>query len=103
RSPANGDTQPKRWVAVEQPAIVDGADLTKAVATASTSGGTNYDIQFSLNKAGATKFGTWTASHIDQYLGIVLDDEVKSIAFIKSQITDQGVISGHFTKQSAED
>jgi preprotein translocase subunit SecD len=28
---------------------------------------------------------------------------VKSIAYIKSQITDQGEISGRFTKQAAED
>jgi preprotein translocase subunit SecD len=34
---------------------------------------------------------------------VVLNDEVKSIAFIKSRITDQGTISGRFTKQSAED
>jgi preprotein translocase subunit SecD len=33
----------------------------------------------------------------------VLNDEVKSIAYIKSQIFDQGEISGRFTKQSAED
>jgi preprotein translocase subunit SecD len=32
-----------------------------------------------------------------------LNDEVKSIAFIKSQIFDQGEISGRFTKQSADD
>jgi preprotein translocase subunit SecD len=28
---------------------------------------------------------------------------VKSIAFIKGQIFDTGMISGHFTKQAAED
>jgi len=33
----------------------------------------------------------------------VLNEEVKSIAFIKSQITDSGQIDGRFTKQSAED
>ncbi len=36
-------------------------------------------------------------------MGVVLNDEVKSIAYIKSQISDQGEISGRFTKQSAED
>src|SRR5207253_6575351 len=36
-------------------------------------------------------------------MGVVLDNEVKSIAYIKSQITDSGEISGRFTKQSAED
>jgi preprotein translocase subunit SecD len=34
---------------------------------------------------------------------VVLNDEVKSIAYIKSQITDSGEISGRFTKQSADD
>ena len=37
------------------------------------------------------------------YIGVVLNGEVKSIAYIKSQIFDQGEISGRFTKQSAED
>jgi hypothetical protein len=30
-------------------------------------------------------------------------NEVKSIAYIKSQITDTGQITGRFTKESAED
>ncbi len=36
-------------------------------------------------------------------MGVVLNDEVKSAAYIKSQIFDQGQISGRFTKTSAED
>jgi preprotein translocase subunit SecD len=36
-------------------------------------------------------------------MGVVLNNEVKSIAFIKSQITDSGEIEGRFTKQSADD
>jgi preprotein translocase subunit SecD len=56
-----------------------------------------------LNKSGADKFGAWTAANINEYIAVVLNDEVKSIAYIKSQITDQGEISGRFTKQSAED
>ncbi len=91
----------KKWVVFESPAIVDGSDLRDA--RAASSGGDNYEIQFSLNQTGAGKFGAWTGSHINQYLGVVLNDEVKSIAYIKSQITDQGVITGRFTKQSAED
>ncbi len=96
-----GKQKPK-WVIVEVPAIVDGFDLRDASATPSVGGG-DYDIQFSLKTDGAEKFGTWTASHINEYLGIVLNDEVKSIAYIKSQISDQGVITGRYTKQSAED
>ena len=36
-------------------------------------------------------------------MGVVLNNEVKSIAFIKSQIYDQGEISGNFTKEQGED
>ncbi len=36
-------------------------------------------------------------------MGVVLDDKVKSAAYIKSQIFDQGQIDGRFTKQSGED
>lgn len=104
QTPANSDPADKKWVVVEIPPIVNGKDLSDARAARSPYGGTdNYQIQFSLNPAGADKFGAWTAANINNYLGIMLNDEVKSIAYIKSQITDSGEISGRFTKQSAED
>lgn len=93
-----------KWVVVETPAIIDGSLLRNASAIPSRGGGSSdYEIQFSLKKAGADKFGAWTGSHINEYMGVVLNDEVKSIAYIKSQIFDQGEISGRFSKQSAED
>jgi preprotein translocase subunit SecD len=36
-------------------------------------------------------------------MAVVLDEEVKSAAYIKSQIFDQGQIDGRFTKASADD
>lgn len=95
-------TPSKRWVVVELPPIVSGSDLRQATA-APSSADDQYEIQFSLKKEGAARFGAWTGANINQYLGVVLNDEVTSIAYIKSQIFDQGVISGRFTKQSAED
>jgi preprotein translocase subunit SecD len=100
---ANAQKQ-KRWVIVEYPAVVDGSELRNAAAVSSR-GGTadDYQIQFSLKPSGADKFGRWTGSNINEYMGVVLNNEVKSIAYIKSQITDSGEITGRFTKQSAED
>ena len=93
-----------KWVVVEVPAIIDGSELRNASAVPTRAGGTeDFEINFSLKKAGADKFGAWTGSHINEYMGVVLNDEVQSIAFIKSQITDSGQIEGRFTKQSAED
>jgi protein-export membrane protein SecD len=99
--PGNSPSSTK-WVVVESPAIVDGTELRNASATPSAYGD-DFQIQFSLKAAGAEKFGAWTGSNINEYLGVVLNDELKSVAYIKSQIYDQGVIDGHFTKQSAED
>jgi protein-export membrane protein SecD len=91
----------KRWVVIESPAIVDGSSIRDASAVRAPMD--NYDILFTLNQAGASRFGAWTSANINEYLGVMLNDEVKSIAFIKSQITDQGQITGRFAKQSAED
>jgi len=96
-------TRVRHWVVVESPPIVSGSDLRQATAARSSGGGAEYEIRFSLKKEGAARFGAWTGANVNQYLGVALNDEVKSIAFIKSQIFDEGVISGRFTKQSAED
>lgn len=102
--PATDESQKqKKWVVVESPAVVDGSELRSANAVQAQGGGDSYQISFALKPAGATKFGTWTGAHVNDYMGVVLNNEVKSIAFIKSQISDQGEISGQFTKQSADD
>jgi len=101
--PADATQKQKKWVVVESPAVVDGSELRNAAATQAQGGGDSYQISFALKPAGAQKFGAWTGAHINDYMGVVLDNEVKSIAFIKSQISDQGEISGQFTKESAED
>ncbi|MGI9166290.1 MAG: protein translocase subunit SecD [Pyrinomonadaceae bacterium] len=93
----------KKWVVVEWPPVVDGSELRNASATQSRGGAEDYQISFSFKPTGAEKFGAWTGANINQYMGVVLNDEVKSIAYIKSQIFDQGEISGRFTKDSADD
>ncbi len=85
------------------PPIIDGSELRSADAVSRTNQGNDFQISFSLKPSGAEKFGRWTGANINQYMGVVLNDEVKSIAYIKSQITDSGEISGRFTKQSAND
>lgn len=93
----------KKWVVVEWPSVVDGSELRNASATQSRGGADDYQISFAFKPTGAEKFGAWTGDNINQYMGVVLNDEVRSIAYIKSQIFDQGEITGRFTKQSAED
>ncbi len=93
----------KKWAVIESPPIIDGAQLRSATANQSRAGADEYEIDFALKQAGSQKFGEWTGANINEYMGVVLDDQVKSIAFIKGQIFDQGQISGRFSKQSADD
>ncbi|MCX7640926.1 MAG: protein translocase subunit SecD [Pyrinomonadaceae bacterium] len=92
-----------RFVVVETPAVIDGSELRDAAAVSRTGFEGDYQIIFSLKPSGAQKFGEWTERNINNYMAVRLNDEVKSIAYIKSKITDSGEITGRFTKASAED
>src|SRR6266404_6886962 len=94
---------PKKFVVVETPAVIDGSQLRSASANQARSGGDSYEIDFSLKPAGAQKFGEWTGANLHEWMGVVLDDQVKSIASINGQIFDSGQITGRFSKQSADD
>jgi preprotein translocase subunit SecD len=95
--------QPKSWVVVEDPPVVDGSELRSAEAVSSGPTGSEegYRISFTLKPSGAQKFGAWTGANVGAYMAVVLNDEVQSAPFIKSQITDSGQIDGNFTKDSA--
>ena len=80
RDEVNVLQQRKKWVVVKSPPIVTGSDLRNAAAVQTGGGDDNYSISFSLKPDGAEKFGAWTGSNINEYLGVVLNDEVKSIA-----------------------
>jgi preprotein translocase subunit SecD len=97
------EKKPSKYVVVEFPAVVDGAELRDASAVQGKGGGSDYQISFSFKPTGAQKFGEWTGKNISNYMGVLLDTDVKSIAYIKSQIFDSGEISGRFKKADAED
>jgi preprotein translocase subunit SecD len=69
----------------------------------SYAGTEDYSITFTLGPSGAAKFGDWTSRNINEYIAVILNGEVKSVAFIKSPIYDRGEIAGRFSKQAAED
>ena len=100
---ANKNERPKRYVIVETPPVIEGSELRDAKAVSRTGSDSDYLVTFALKPSGAEKFGTWTAANINQYMAVVLNDEVKSAPYIKSQITDSGEITGRYTKESAQD
>ena len=102
-TPQDQQDKPKQYVVVEYPPVVDGSELRDANAVSRTGNDSDYQISFSFKPAGAQKFGDWTGKNIGNYMGVVLNGEVKSAAYIKSQIFDSGEISGQFIKSTADD
>lgn len=103
---ANKDQNPgvTQYVVIEVPGVITGDQLSRASASQSQGGGVkDWEINFTLKRAGAEKFGAWTTANVNNYMGVVLNDEVSSIAFIKGPIYESGQITGDFTQSRAED
>ncbi|PYT04644.1 MAG: hypothetical protein DMF65_01680 [Acidobacteria bacterium] len=96
---------PGVFLVVERAPVVTGDDVRNAhpLDISLPEHPDSYEITFTLKPEGAVRFGKWTSGNISRYLAIVLNGQVRTAPFIKSQITDSGVISGHFNKQQAED
>ncbi|MDQ3635544.1 MAG: protein translocase subunit SecD [Acidobacteriota bacterium] len=101
------ENQPKRWIMVEYPPIIEGSEMRDAQGVSQSGNQGDYQISFQLKPEGAKKFGAWTGANIGNYMAVILGNETKkvakSVAFIQGQIYDQGQISGRFTQQNAED
>ncbi len=90
------------WYVLNRIAAVTGRDLTGADPSHDSSG--RPDVDFTLNRDGAERFGRVTGANIGKLLAIVLDNRVFTAPVIHGQITDRGVIEGgNFTPQSAND
>jgi preprotein translocase subunit SecD len=96
-------THPQKFVVVERTPIVTGQNIRDAKADNVIGGDNNYQVNFSLTPAGAQQFGQWTGANINRYIAVVLNKQVRSVAYIKSQIFDSAQITGRFTKEQAED
>jgi preprotein translocase subunit SecD len=94
---------PRKFIVVERTPIVSGKDILDGEAVTSVVDPKLYEVIFTLNRAGAQRFGEWTGSHQNYYMAVVLNKEVRSVAYIRGQIFDKGTISGRFTKEQAED
>jgi preprotein translocase subunit SecD len=87
---------------VERTPVITGSDLRDARGVQSQQG-FGFEVAFSLKPIGAEKFGKWTGDNVGNYLAVVLSNEIKSVAVVKSRIDDSGRIEGNFTQQQAED
>ncbi|MBI3324630.1 MAG: protein translocase subunit SecD [Candidatus Omnitrophica bacterium] len=61
------------------------------------------EVSFRMNKDGARQFSRLTGANVGRRLAIVLDGKVQSAPTIQSRISDQGRITGRFTREQAHD
>jgi protein-export membrane protein SecD len=99
----NPNSKTQKWVLLEETPIISGADIRQASASPSAGDSNNYGVRFSLRRGPSDRFANWTADHNYEYLAVVLNNEVKSIVTVRSQISDYAVITGRYTRQEAED
>jgi preprotein translocase subunit SecD len=89
------------WL-ISRSSAVSGTDLRSAQASQDQNGRPN--VTFDLTRDGGQRFAAFTGAHVNDYLAVVLDNRVKSVAQIKEQIHDRGEISGgSFTPQETQD
>jgi preprotein translocase subunit SecD len=91
------------YYVVSRTLAVGGGDLRPNGARSERDENNRPQIGFSLTREGGRKFGNFTGAHINDYLAVVLDNRVRSVARIESQINDNGRITGNFTPEQAQD
>jgi preprotein translocase subunit SecD len=96
-----GQPPTEQWYFVDRVASVTGRDLKGARPQLDETG--RPAVGFTLNNAGAVRFGQVTQQNINRQLAIVLDHKIQSAPVIQSQINDSGQITGSFTQAQAEE
>ncbi|MDD3182701.1 MAG: protein translocase subunit SecD [Alphaproteobacteria bacterium] len=90
----------RTWV-VQKRVMVSGDTLVDAQPSFQTG---DPVVSFKFDSQGARRFGEATRTNVGRLFAIVLDGKVISAPVIREPITGgSGVISGHFTTQSAQD
>ena len=98
---AESSSSQEVWYLVTRASAVTGRDLRDAKP--GTDQFNRPNVSFYLTGEGGKRFGAFTAAHVGDYLGVVMDGKVSEVAVIKSEIGDTGEISGSFTDQQARD
>ena len=92
------------WILARSSAVAGGDLRSNGASVQRDSSSGAPEVSFSLTNEGGRKFAAFTRAHIGESLAVVLDKRVREVATIKSEISDQGSISGGgMTEQAAKD
>ena len=91
------------WYLLARAPIVTGKDLRGASETPRANNPGQYQVDFTLSRDAADRFGPFTERNIGRQMAIVLDNKVYSAPVINGKIEDNGMIEGNFSQASAHD
>ncbi len=89
------------WYLVSRTPVIVGQDLRNA--RPSQDENRRWEASFTLSQDGGQRFERYTSANIGNKLAVLLDNQIKSVADIKSAISDSGRIMGLANQQEAED
>jgi len=89
------------WYIVSRTPVITGRDLRSARVGQNENGGPEVD--FTIRADGAQRFGRYTEANVGNFMAVVLDNKIYTVARIESRITDNGRITGRYTPERARD
>lgn len=95
-----GDNR-EEWYLLSRTPVIHGTDLRNARAGQDEF--RKWDTQFTLSPDSGKRFGRFTEENIGNYLAVVMDNQIYSVAVIKGRIEDSGQIENIGTEQEASD
>jgi len=98
---AQPDGRGEEWYLLSRTPIIRGTDLRNARAGQDEF--RKWDTQFTLSPDAGKRFGRFTEDNIGNYLAVVMDNQIYSVAVIKGRIEDSGQIENIGSEQEASD
>jgi preprotein translocase subunit SecD len=91
------------YYVVARAPIVTGTDLQSATTSPSSNYPGQYQVDFVLSTAAASRFGPFTRANVGKRMAIVLDHKVQTAPTINGPIEDRGMIEGNFSEETSKD
>lgn len=94
-------TGPDQVYVLKRASIVEGTDFRDAQPSTDENG--RPDLQFNLTTEAGQRFLKYTTAAKGSSMAIVLENKIREVATIQSEIGDSGRITGGFSQQQAQD
>ena len=101
RTKPRGTQDGEQWYLVGKNAVISGREMRNARPGQDEF--RKWETNFSLSQDGGRRFGRYTEANIGNKLGVLLDNQLVSVATIQSKIEDSGRITGLGSEEEAVD